>query len=94
MKTRALHSLVLLLALMLPAQVRPWSEHPESEDDDHYYELTYTQCAYRYASSAYSEATIDCLCARTAAHALKWRKESPDRIPPLPDSAENDCLHR
>jgi hypothetical protein len=84
--------LVVVIGLLMPVNGFAWSEEPSPTDDASYYEMAYTQCAFRLAGSASSERSVVCLCSLTAEHALKWRERvSDDKIPPLPDQDQARC---
>ncbi len=87
-------TLVVLLGLMLPVSAYAWDESDEIEtsDDETFYEITYTQCTFRYAESTLSSRAVDCLCDRLATHAVKWRGKA--NAPAIADSAEASCLQR
>lgn len=90
-------TLVILLGLLLPASAFAWNDEAAAgsqPDDTAFYELTYTQCAFRHASSSYSENEIECLCDKVAANAVKWRRQVPaDKIPPVDEEETARCLY-
>lgn len=91
-----LGTLTVLLGLLLPVSAYAADDYDDAAPDDStYYEITYTQCAFRYSNSSYNENEIECLCNEVAEHAVKWRSRSgTGQIPALPDSAEARCLDR
>lgn len=88
-------TIVVLVGLFIPVRAFAWSESPSVEklDDETFYEMTYTQCAFRYTASKLTESEVDCLCNQLANHALMHR-ENASAVPPLPDDMEAACLSK
>jgi hypothetical protein len=90
-----LSSLLFILGLLFPsAAFAAWDENARvPADDGTYYEMVYTQCAFKYASSSYSENEIECLCGQVADNALRHRGQASEKLPPVPESEAARCLY-
>ena len=88
-------TLAALMFLIPTSAYGSFQDELEAADSSTYYELTYTQCSFRYETSDLSDRAIDCICSRLASHAVDHREKSPtEPVPPLPDSVEAACVNR
>ncbi len=90
-----LSTLAALALMMISQTAYAWSESVEGDhpDDAYYYEITYSQCVFKYEQSEHSDAAIACVCHLLANHAVAWRDHG-ESAPSVSESEERRCLRR